>query len=158
MGQHEANIATRWANIVGPLAGCRLTLKSGQGPWGPSAGRVFAGGLLYSLLSEGERGCAPCLQTLGGTPCRQKTPAFYGVLLFPFFTIFWSLWLKMGQHGPSIGRKMGQQSPKMGQPSPKMGPRWANIAPRWANIALRWARIVIKTSQHSPKMGQHRPT
>ena len=63
-------------------------------------------------------------------------------VLFAYFPIFRSLWLRMGQHGPTwasrcanIGLKMGQHShsPKMGQHSPKMG-------------------------QHSPpKMGPHCP-
>ena len=65
---------------------------SGQGP----PGRVLAEGV--SLLSVGERGCAPCRRP---TPSGQKTPRFTVFCALPFFSISRILWLEMGQPGPT---------------------------------------------------------
>ena len=72
-------------------------LKSGQGP----PGRGIAVGV--SLLSVGERGCAPCRRP----PRPPKTTAFYGVLCASHFFLFFGScglrWVNMGQHRPQAG-------------------------------------------------------
>ena len=73
--------------------------KSGQGPAGPSAGRGIAVRQFSPL--EGERGCTPCRRPTPPSKNPKKSRVLRCFLLFPFFPLFRSLWLKMGQHGPT---------------------------------------------------------
>ena len=123
-------------------------------------GRVLAEGV--SLLSVGERGRAPCRRPL---PPAKKRPVLRCFVLFPFFAIFRSLWLKMGQHAPTWTSRCPQDGPtwppRWASIAPSwanMAPRWANIAPRWANTAPRWANIATRWAHIARKIGQHRPT
>ena len=129
-------------------------LKSGQGP----PGRGIAEGV--SLLSEGERGRAPCRRPTPPPRVIKISCVLQCILLFPFFALFRLLWLRMGQHGPTYALRWANIAPTWANMAPRwanIAPRWANIAPRWANIAPRWANIAPKMGQHSPKMGQHSP-
>ena len=130
MGQHspkmgpncpQANIAPRWAHI----APSRSPLSPQHGPWpavarkrlnparGPQGGRPcrrpppqprtikIRPGIAVQHLSEGERGCRPCRRPPPHHVLSKSPLKFRRFTVFFAVPIFWILWLKMGQHGPT---------------------------------------------------------
>ena len=73
--------------------------RQGRQPLNPARGPL-AVALPYgsSLLSVGERGRAPCRRRVGTAKNPRVLRCF---VLVAFFLLFRSLWLKMGQHGPT---------------------------------------------------------